>query len=326
MTFLNARPRRQGQRYLLLSVLAVPTLAVLAGCGSSDDSATSEASFPATVASEASFPATVAAANGDVTIEEAPDRIVSLSPTATEMLYAIGAGDQVVAVDSNSNYPENAPVTDLSGFQPNTEAIAGYEPDLVVMSNDSNGVLDALTKLGIPVLLEPAAVTLEESYDQERDLGAATGHVTEAEELVTETEQTVEKAVASAPEAVRGMKVYHELNPTYYSATSKTFIGNLYTKFGLINIADEAPNAASAGGYPQLSAEYVVTAAPEVIVLADGTCCGQSAETVGKRPTFSSVPAVRDGRVIVVTDDISSRWGPRVTDFAQELAAALNRS
>jgi iron complex transport system substrate-binding protein len=316
MILSSARSTRRGPHRTLVALLAVPAFAVLVGCGSSDDASSS--STP-----EASFPVTVTAANGEVTIEEKPDQIVSLSPTATEMLYAIGAGNQVVAVDSNSNYPEGTPVTDLSGFQPNAEAIMGYEPDLVVMSNDSNGVLDALNELGVPVLLEPAATTLEESFDQERDLGQATGHVAEAEALITETDEAIDKAVASVPESVTGLKVYHELDPTYYSATSGTFIGSLYTEFGLVDIADEAPDAASAGGYPQLSAEYVVTAQPDVIVLADGVCCGQSAETVAERPAFSSVPAVQNDRVIVVNDDIASRWGPRVADFAKDLASAL---
>jgi iron complex transport system substrate-binding protein len=322
MTRHSARPPRRGRYRFLISLLAlaVPAVVGAAGCGSSDDSSASGTG-------EATFPVTITAANGDVTIDEKPDHIVSLSPTATEMLYAIDAGDQVVAVDSNSSYPENVPTTDLSGFEPNTEAIVGYEPDLVVMSDDSNGVVAALTELGIPVLLEPAAATLDEAYDQERDLGMATGHVTEAESLVTETEQAVEKAVTSVPDSVRGQKVYHELDSTYYSATSETFIGALYTEFGLVNIADEAPDAASSGGYPQLSAEYVVTAAPDVIVLADGgNNGGQSAETVAQRPAFSSVPAVTDGRVIVINKDIASRWGPRVGDFAQELAIALNGS
>ena len=88
-----------------------------------------------------------------VEIPERPDAIVSLSPTATEMLFAVGAGDQVIAVDEFSNYPPEAPVTELSGFRPNLEAIAAYGPDLVVMSGNPEEIASGLEALGIPVLI-----------------------------------------------------------------------------------------------------------------------------------------------------------------------------
>ena len=136
-------------------------------------------------ATDASFPADVEAANGTVTIDAEPERIVSLSPTATEMLYAIGAGDQVVAVDDFSNYPEGTPMTDLSGFEPNVEAVTTYEPDLVVLSFDANDVVAGLERVDIPVLEYPAATSLDESYDQITQLGAATGHAGEAADSST---------------------------------------------------------------------------------------------------------------------------------------------
>jgi iron complex transport system substrate-binding protein len=120
---------------------------------------------------------------------------------------------------------------------------------------------------------------------------------------------------------VQGEKVYHEVDPTGYSATSSTFIGSVYEQFGLKNIADAAPDASS--GYPQLSAEYVVGQAPDVIVLADTKCCGQSEQTLAQRPAFASIPAVTHGTVYAVDDDIASRWGPRLADFAEGLAKEL---
>jgi ABC-type Fe3+-hydroxamate transport system substrate-binding protein len=117
------------------------------------------------------------------------------------------------------------------------------------------------------------------------------------------------------------MRVYHELDPTFYSATSSTFIGSIYGMFGLVNIADDAPDAA--GGYPQLSAEYVVGKAPDLIVLADTICCEQTAAAVAQRPAFDTVPAVKAGRILEANDDIASRWGPRVADFAESVAKTL---
>ena len=182
-----------------------------------------------------------------------------MSASATEMLFAMGAGPQVEAVDMTSNYPEDVPTTDLSAFTPNAEAIAGYQPDLVVLSDDLNGIVAALDALSIPTLLLGAPDTLEESYEQFETLGAATGHADDAAKAVQDVQDRIDAAIESAADA-EGMTVYHELDPTYYSASSSTFIGSIYGLFGLENIADEAPGAET--GYPQLSAEYVVGAAP----------------------------------------------------------------
>jgi iron complex transport system substrate-binding protein len=263
----------------------------------------------------------VTGSNGEITLEEQPESIVSLSPSATEILFAIGAGDQVEAVDDYSNFPADAPVTDLSGFTPNAEAIAGYEPDLVVLSNDQNGIVDALDALAVPTLLLEAAVGVDDTYAQIETLGEATGHPGEAGEVVAEVQERIADAVESVPADVEGMTVYHELGPELYSADSSTFVGSIYAMFGLENIAD-GPGAA-AGGYPQLSPEYVVSEAPDLIVLADTKCCEQSAATVAQRPAFATVPAVTEGRVLEADDDIASRWGPRIADFAEAVAESL---
>lgn len=289
----------------------------LTACGGDGDAATDAA--PETTAS--SFPVTVTGADGELTLDERPESIVSLSATATEMLFAIGAGDQVVAVDDYSNYPEEAPVTDLSAFTPNAEAIVGYEPDLVVLSNDQNGIVDSLDALSVPTLLLEAAGSVDDTYEQLETLGDATGHAEEADEVVAEVQGRIDAAVESVGNRAEGMKVYHELDPTFFSADSSTFIGSIYTMFGLGNIADEA--GAAAGGYPQLSAEYIVSAAPDLIVLADTKCCEQSAETVAQRPAFDTVPAVKEDRILAADDDIASRWGPRIADFAEAVAETL---
>jgi iron complex transport system substrate-binding protein len=301
--------------------LLLPALLVLTACGggsssSEEDTGTSPA------AEEQPFPVTVTGDDGELTLDEQPESIVSMSATATEMLFAIGAGPQVEAVDSTSNYPEDAPITDLSAFTPNAEAIAAYSPDLVVLSDDMNGIVDALDALAVPTLLLNGAATLDDSYEQLETLGAATGHADDAAKVIQDMQDRIAAAVDSAAGAAEGMSVYHELDPTFYSASSSTFIGGIYELFGLANIADEAPGAET--GYPQLSAEYVVGAAPDLIVLADTVCCDQTPETLAQRPAFDTVPAVQDGRVLAASDDIASRWGPRVADFAESVAAAIN--
>ncbi len=267
----------------------------------------------------------VSAALGLLLIQPAaaatPHRIISLSPTATESLFAIGAGKQVVAVDAQSDYPKRAPRTSLSGYTPNVEAIAGYRPDLVILSGNPNDVVGGLRKLGIRVLLQPAARNLVGAYAEIRQLGAVTGHTKSANALAKRMKSAIAKSVKSVPR--RRMSVYHELDPTYYSATSQTFIGGIYKLFGLRNIADAADSTAS--GYPQLSGEYILSQNPGLIVLADTRCCGQSAATVANRPGWSGIAAVRNHRVAGIDDSVASRWGPRVVNFVQAVAKALKR-
>ena len=309
-----------GRLSLPRAVLAPLVLVVLVAtaCGGAGATPVEKAS-PSAPGS--AFPVTISAANGAVKIPAAPRRIVSLSPTATEMLFAIDAGPQVVAVDSYSNYPADAPTTKLSAYEPNVEAIARYRPDLVVVSNDIDQVVEALGKLDVPVLVEPAAGNLDDTYAQIEQLGSATGHVAQAADLVSSMRSRIEAIVASAPSFDPPLTYYHELDQTYYTATSDTFIGQLYGLLGLRNIADRAKGSAS--GYPQLSAEYIIRADPDVIFLADTKCCGQSPTTVSRRPGWDRISAVRDGAVFGLDDDVVSRWGPRVVDFLQTLVKDL---
>jgi iron complex transport system substrate-binding protein len=270
------------------------------------------------------FPVTVRAGSRSVTLARRPARIVSLSPTATEMLFAIGAGHQVVAVDDQSNYPANAPTTGLSGYEPNAESIASYDPDLVVYANDLGDVAPALDRLGIAALIEPAAANLREVYDQIRKLGLVTGHANGASALVSTMRSRIATITAATPKPAEPLTYYHELDDTYYSVTSSTFVGRIYALLGLRNIADEADAAGS--GYPQLSPEYIIEANPDLIFLADTKCCGQSAEAVAKRPGWDRIAAVGHGDVVELDDDVASRWGPRIVDFLKAVADAVSEA
>jgi iron complex transport system substrate-binding protein len=247
-----------------------------------------------------------------------PHRIISLSPTATEDLFAIGAGKQVVAVDNQSNYPKRAPRTTLSGVTPNVEAIANYHPDVVVISYDPGNFATQLKQLGIKVVSVAAATNLKQAYDEILRLGRITGHNRGAKAVVHSMRTRLAAIVRSVPASRRHLRVYHELDETYYSATSNTFIGSIYKLFGFRDIADAAGGAS--GGYPQLSGEYIIAKDPQIIVLADTKCCQQSYATVSSRPGWSTVSAVRHHRVVDANDDVASRWGPRIVQFARTVA------
>jgi iron complex transport system substrate-binding protein len=276
-----------------------------------------------TTTAHPSFPVTVAAANGSVSIASQPHSIVSLSPTATEMLYAIGAGDQIVAVDDQSNYPTDAPTTNLTGLSPNVEAIADYDPDLVVISFDPGDLIPSLDALGIPVLLQPAATSLEDVYTQIEQLGEATGHTDTAERTITGMKARVADTYSRAGSGDE-LSYYFELDTTYFSVTSSTFIGELLAPLGLRNIAD--PADPDGYGYPQLSSEFIIGADPDLILLADTVCCGQNEDTVASRPGWDSLDAVTKGNIVVLNDDFASRWGPRVVDLLEAVGAAVGEA
>jgi iron complex transport system substrate-binding protein len=325
---------RTPKRLSATVLAAVAAAAALAGCSSaSGSSTTAAASAPASGPASARptsilvpvFPTTLAAANGSVTIKSQPTRIVSLDPTATEDLYAIGAGTQVVAVDQDSDYPPGVPVTSLSGLTPNIEAIAKYNPSLVVASQNSNGLVSELAKLGIPVLIEPAVDTLADAYLQIEQIGQATGHANQALEVVKNMREEINDALAQAGTAHKGMTYYWELsNAPYYSASSATFIGHIMDMFGLRNIADAASKPAD-GGYPELSQEYIVAAKPKLIFLADNQPAdgGQTPAVVAKRPGWAGIPAVKSDAIFGLNDDVASRWGPRLPSLVIAIANAL---
>lgn len=308
---------RRPHHLTALSLLAVCTLA-FAACGSDDGDDAIPQSGGTGDSAAGTFPVDVEAANGTVTIDEAPERIVSLSASLTEMLYAIGAGEQVVAVDAYSNHPEGTPMTDLSGFKPNVEAVAGYDPDLVVVNFDGNDIVAGLERVGIPVLELPSAATLDDAYDQMIDLGAATGHPDEAEQLVDDLTADIDDLVDQVADRGERLTYYHELDDQLHTATSDTFIGEVYALAGLENVADPADDGS---GYPQLSPEFLLDANPDLIFLADGDA-GVDAEAVAARPGWDQIAAVRNGDIVELDPGVSSRWGPRVVDFLQAVVKA----
>lgn len=292
-------------RRLLTICTLVPALLLGAACGSDDGPATTGGPIPTAAGSGAA----------------APKRIISLSATATESLFAIGAGAQVVAVDDQSNYPPEAPKTDLSGFTPNIEAIAAKKPDLVVISTDTDGLKAKLEALKITVLQQDAVTTLDQAYAQIVELGKTTGHDKEAAATVTSMKTSIEASIKKFTKPAVRPKVYHELDNTLFSASSKSFIGQLYSLAGLDNIADAADKTGS--GYPQLGVEYLLAQNPDLIFLADVKCCGQSAKTVAARPGWADIKAVKAGAIIELDDDIASRWGPRTPLLFDAIATAV---
>jgi iron complex transport system substrate-binding protein len=266
-----------------------------------------------------------------------PKCIVSLSPSATETLYAIGAGHQVQAVDKDANYPTaGLPTKRVDALNPSVEAIIGIckktashpstKPDLVVISYDANSIKAKLAAVGVRVVEMDAPTTTAGALGQIVRLGQLTGHSATASRLARSLDRAMKSLVHSIPaHPGKVLTAYYELDTTYYSLTSRTFVGSLLKSLGVVNVADAKSTSADAG-YPQLSAEYVVSANPKLIFLADSICCKASAASLAKRPGFSKVAAVKDGEVIALNDDVASRWGPRLVLLLQEMTVAVKGS
>jgi len=254
-----------------------------------------------------------------ITLTEPPERIVSGSATHTEILFAIGAGDAVVAVDAFSDYPAAAAaLPHIDAFNPSVEGFAALAPDLVIVTFDPNDLVAGLGSLGIPVLVLDAPADLEGVYRQIGEIGDIAGHRAEADAVVESMRRDIAAIVADVPQPVQAPTYYHELDPTYFSIGSDTFLGSLYGLLGLTSIAD-----AAGGGFPQLSAEFIIGANPDYVFLGDGACCGQTAVVVAARPGWDEMAAVSGGRVIVVDEALASRWGPRIVDFLRAIADAI---
>ena len=259
-----------------------------------------------------------------VTLNGPAQRIVSLAPSNTEILFAIGAGKQVVGRDQLSDFPEEAKaVTDIgSTFDAlNTELIVAQKPDLVLAAEiNTPEQVKQLENLGLTVYYLKNPLTLEGMYDNLNVVAQMTGHTQETAKLV----ESLKARVAAVDEKIAPlsarMNVFYELDGTDpakpYTAGKGTFITQLIDRAGGHNIA------ADIEGYPQLSLEQVVAADPAFIILGDARY-GITPESIAQRPGWESLSAVKDGHVVPFNDDLVSRPGPRLVDALEELAKLL---
>ena len=298
----------------LFAALVALMAATAFACGDSSKPAPAP---QATVSPE--FPQSIRQTDGQaLTITSKPQRIVSLDAHATEIFCAVGAGDQLVAVDKYANCPlASSAKPALDGFAPSLETIAGFRPDLVYTSANTGDLVTSLRRLNIPVLYIANPTSLAGVLDHINTLAAAAGHSAEGRKL-TASMQTRMDGIKSKLSAVnQGPRIYHELDTTLYSAAPDSFVGDFYTFLKTQNIA-----AGAATSYPQLSPEVIVQRNPEVIILAD-EAAGITANDVKSRPGWAVIDAVKNNRICVVDPDIVSRAGPRIVDALDALAKCI---
>ena len=310
---------------LAVALIAAALALFAAACGgSSSTSSTPTATMKAaaTPTSGPAFPVTVKRSDGKtLTLPAAPKHVVSLSPGATEVIYAIGAEGELAAVDKNANYPDaaNAFPTKVDAYEPNIEAIRALNPDLVIFASDTSGLVAKLDELKVPVLyidIDTTARTVDDVLTQIGLLGQVTGTNDKATALVASLKARVDKVSSALQSLPAGspLGVYHELDSTYYSASEGTFVGDLYKILKMKNIAGSGTTT-----YPQLTQEAIIAANPQVIVLAD-EAYGVSVDSVKARPGWSAIDAVKNNKIFAINADIVSRPGPRIVDALEQLA------
>ena len=243
-----------------------------------------------------------------------PKRIISLSPSITEILFEIGSGNKVIAVDNLSNYPNEAPITDISAYDPNVEAISLLNPDLVILSYNIKNLKAALKKIGIETIYLPAPLNFEDILDLIDYLGLQTGNEDKAKKLISKMKNRM-KTLQKLRENEKATKIYHDIDPNYYSPSKFSFIGDIYQKLNYKNVADKAD--ISNLGYPKLSPELIISENPDLIVLPGKD--NKYVEKVKLRPGWSYIEAVKKNNFLLTNNDIASRWGPRILNFASIL-------
>jgi cobalamin transport system substrate-binding protein len=309
-------------QYKLLSASLIVVIAALAlACGDDDDDdgavdPTDEAT--ASASEESAFPLTLNDDLGtEVTLDAPPEAIVALAPSFVEVLYAIGAEETIVAADENTDYPPDAEsIPKISGLEPSVEAIASYEPDLVLYFYDPGGFQQALDNVSITSFYLATPTTVDGVYDQIATIGELTGHSEEATTVVEDMEAEIE-ATLSGVDTSAGPSVFHELDPQLFTVGPGSFHDDVYQLLGASNIAESTGEP-----YPQMTQEAVIAENPEVIILAD-TDFGESADTVAARPGWDQISAVQNDRVYEYTSALLSHASPRLVDDIIELTTVL---
>lgn len=306
-------------RSLVLQGLLALLIIALVGCTGAK---APEASESAGVAVPKSI-SVVDDAGRTVEIARTPQRFVSLAPSNTEILFALGLDDEVVGVTDFCDYPEEAKAIEQVGtyFEPNIEKIFSLSPDLVLAITGLPEVIAKLEELGIPALiLDPS--DLEGILADIQLVGKATGAERKAEALVSEMRGRIAVVTEKAAEVKGRPKVFCEIDATDPSKPWTTgpgsFMDAMIRLSGGTNVAADAESP-----WPQLSAEEIIDKDPQIIILADSKY-GVTAESVRERPGWEVITAVKEGAIYDIDDDLISRPGPRIVDGLEAVAKIIH--
>ncbi|HEV8229997.1 MAG TPA: helical backbone metal receptor [Candidatus Limnocylindria bacterium] len=305
-------------RIRLAPVLAV-LLFIASACGAAAPATPTATATPAQTV--AAFPATVTDFQGrSVTVAKRPERIVSIGPSITEFLFALGAGARVVGADDFSDEPAAAKAIEkVGGIKVNFEKVVSLRPDLVLSVKFSDGTIEKLTASGLLVLVVDPQ-TVSDVATTASLLGRSVG--ADGDALARDIQKKVDDVKAKTAAATSKPRVYHEIDasdPTkIFTVGPGSYIHDLIGIAGGQNIA-----ARATGAYPQLSAEEIVRSDPELIVLAAAEYSAKP-EQVAARTGWSSISAVKNKRIVTIAPNLINRPGPRVGEAVEAYARLVH--
>ncbi|BAN00831.1 ABC transporter substrate-binding protein [Ilumatobacter coccineus] len=262
-----------------------------------------------------------------VAVPEASEigRIVSMSSTHTETLFALGLGEFVVAVNNTSDFPAEAAavrVDDLDADSADLSTLLALDPDVVIVGDDPTDLVGRLNESGVASFSGPPATSLDDVFAQIRSIASLVDRPDLAEGLIGSMQAEIDEIVGSIPagSASAGERTYfHEIDPSLVTVSPGSFLDSIYGELGLTSIVADADPS----GLAQLSPDEVIAADPDVIVLADAECCGVTIDVLAGRAGWNSIGAVSDGAVVALTDDLALRWGPRVVELMRLVAGGV---
>lgn len=307
-----------------LAMLLLMAMLVLVGCGADDSKPTTNGTEQNDTAkgednSAAQFPVTVTDSLGrEITLEKQPERIISLTPSNTEILFGLGLDKEIVGVSNNDTFPEQVATKErVGGMEFNLELIASLQPDIVFahgsgMYSFEKG-MEQLEAMGIPVFVVNNAVNFEETYETINQMGQLTGRVAQAEELVATMQKDIEELQTKAAGLEeKSAFIVIGTNPDLYAVGTGTFINEMLNTIGV-------KNSVTQSGWPQYSAEQFVSDNPDVILVT----YEDDVEAILSNPAYAEMAAVKSGNVHLIDGDTTSRQGPRIADGIQSIAQTI---
>lgn len=307
------------KKFWQLAAAATLAISMLAACGEEKETEQEKSNVAVEENQDVAFPVTVTDALGkDITLEEAPDRIVSLTPSNTEILFGLGLDEEVVGVNDNDNYPEQvADKTRIGGIEYNIETIISLQPDVVFAHESSmftfESAIEQLEASGITVFVVENAITFDETYETIEVIGTLTGKDEEADQIIT----SIQSKLADIQAKLQGVAPKTAFmvvggSPDIYVVGQNTFMNEMLKAINVDNAVKEE-------GWPLYSAEQFIAANPDSIVF---TYAGDD-ETIKNNPAFAVMKAIQNNALTVVDGDTTSRQGPRIAEGVESLAKAI---
>lgn len=307
------------KKWQLLSSAALLTL-TLAACNSEKATDEQSAKDNTEVTEAAQFPVTIIdALDKEITLEKAPERIITLAPSNTEILFGLGLNDEIIAVNDNDTYPEAALSKEsVGGMEFNLEQIISLQPDLVVAHESglysfNEQAIAQLESIGIPVFVVKDAKTFEETYETIEQIGKLTNKEKEAEEMIASIKEGIEEIeVKVADLEEKSVFVVVGTDPKLYVAGQETFISEMLE---VLNVENAVPEL----GWPQYSSEQFVKSNPDIILVT----YENDLAAIEENDAYAEMDAVKNANVKLVDSDTTSRQGPRIVEGIESIGEAI---